>query len=187
MYRLCRTVFNYNSRDDPRASIGAYLLPRSGDAEKATALRLEYTITNGRTREKTAHDYSVSLKYSKCNFGGERPWFRCPECDSRQRKLSLPPRVERFACREYYDLRYTTSRTSGDDVKQAELRYRRAFAKVDAENRRTHPNSEPWLPDRPKGMHHDTYEDLVQDIRTAYQEWEDAMRIREQELIRKLQ
>ncbi len=40
-------------------------------AEKATALRLEYKITDGHTEEKTTRDYRILLEYSEYNFGGE--------------------------------------------------------------------------------------------------------------------
>lgn len=80
------------------------------DAEKATELRLEYTITNDRTREETADDYWVPLEYADCDFGGDRPWFRCPgivdgvHCNRPARKLDLPRGGEFCLCRECYDL-----------------------------------------------------------------------------------
>jgi hypothetical protein len=43
----------------------------------------------------------------------------------------------------------------------AEQRYRKPFAKVDAENRRPYPNNAPYFPERPTGVHHDTFEELV--------------------------
>lgn len=76
------------------------------------------------------------------------------------------------------------SRTSGDDLKQAELRYRRAFAKADAENRRTHPNNLPAFLNRPKGMDQDTFEDLTDDVQEARREWDRAMTDRLLELRR---
>lgn len=162
---------------------------------RAAALRLKYTITHKRTGEETEVDYSIPLEYTACNFGGYRPWFRCPgvvsgdRCGRRCRKLYLPYRrwAEYYLCRECYDLGYTSSRTSGDELKQAELRYRRAFAKADAENRRPHPNGEPWFPERPNGMHHDTFEELLEDVRTAETEWAEAMRQRTHELLDRYQ
>lgn len=73
----------------------------------------------------------------ECNFGGERPWFRCPgvvdgeHCNWRVAKLYRPPRGDLYLCRHCYNLGYTTSRTSGDQLKQAELRYRPTYAKLD--------------------------------------------------------
>lgn len=151
---------------------------------RAAVLRLQYTITDKETGEKTEVDYPILLEYSECNYGGYRPWFRCPgvvdaeRCGRRARKLYLPHRrwAEYYLCRECYDLGYTSSRTSGKEWKQAELRYRRAFAKADAENRRPHPNGTdaPWYPERPKGMHRDTYEELLEDVRAARREYEEA-------------
>ncbi len=90
-------------------------------------------------------------------------------------KLYRPPHDDLFLCRHCYGLGYTSSRTSGDDLKQAELRFRRAYAKLDPQGRRPHPNNEtvPHVPDRPAGMHHETYDALVADLETARLEWEE--------------
>lgn len=149
----------------------------TADDERATAVYLKYTITDPGTDESRDVSYPVPIEYTDCNFGGVRPWFRCPThaggCDRRVGKLYLPPRQPRYLCRECHDLGYRSSRTSGDDLKQAELRYRRAFAKADAEGRRPHPNNAPFTPDRPKGMHRDTFDDLLADVREAEQEYTD--------------
>jgi hypothetical protein len=139
--------------------------------EYVDAIAIAYTLAPDTDAEET-YQYVIPLEYTEPNFGGVRPWFRCPRCSTRRRKLYFPPRGPRYLCRECHDLGYTSSRRSGDDVKQAELRYRRAFAKADAKNRRPHPNGEPYFPDRPKGMHHDTFEDLVEDVRAARREHE---------------
>ena len=167
--------------EDPTATIAAYAGGErdleEGDT-RAARLRLIYTLSPD-TEESQDVEYTVSLEYTPCNYGGYRPWFRCPGegCGRRCRKLYLPRRrrAEYFLCRECYDLGYTSSRTSGKEWKQAELRYRRAFAKADAENRRPHPNNEPWFPERPKGMHHDTFEELLEDVREARREWDRAL------------
>jgi hypothetical protein len=143
------------------------------DQDLVDALRLVYT-TRPDTDDATRHEYHVPVEYTEPHFGGVRPWFACPGCGSRRRKLYLPPRREVFACRECYDLGYRSSRTSGDDVERAEQRYRNAFAKADAESRRPHPNNLPAFPERPKGMHQDTFEDLVADVEAAREEWDRA-------------
>jgi len=154
---------------------------------RATAVYLDYTITDRRTDESRDVSYLVPLEYTDCNFGGVRPWFRCPPdaggCDRRVGKLYLPPRRYRYLCRECYDLVYRSSRTSGDDLRQAELRYRRAFAKADKDGRRPHPNREPYSPTRPKGMHRDTFADLVEDVRAARDEWGEKMTDRAKEIL----
>lgn len=151
------------------------------DQDLVDTLRLVYT-TRPDTDDATRHEYRVPVEYTEPHFGGVRPWFACPGCGSRRRKLYLPPRREVFACRECYDLGYRSSRTSGDDVERAEQRYRNAFAKADAESRRPHPNNAPHIPERPTGRHHDTHADLVADVEAAREEWDGACRRRLVEL-----
>lgn len=155
-----------------------------GESDHADAIRFVYTVDpSGDARR---HEYRVPLDYTEPNFGGVRPWFRCPECETRREKLHRPPTAERFACRECFDLGYLTSRRSGDDLKQAELRYRRAFAKADAENRRPHPNGTPHLPERAKGTHRDTFDRLLAEVDKAGEEWYERMKERERELLERL-
>jgi len=158
------------------------------DETRVGALRFSYTLRDPRTDESESVEYTVPLDYTECNFGGVRPWFRCPKCRERRRKLYLPPNGGggRYLCRECYDLGYRSSRTSGDDLKQAELRYRRAFAKADAENRRPHPNGTPYLPDRPKGMHQDTFERLKWEVHFASLQWTEEMRKETNRLLERL-
>jgi hypothetical protein len=155
----------------------------TGESDHADALRFIYTIDpDGDARR---HEYRVPFDYTEPNFGGVRPWFICPECDTRRRKLYLPPRrnADRYLCRECYDLGYRSSRTSGNELERAEQRYRKAFAKADAEDRRPHPNNLPYTPDRPKGMHRDTFADLVEGVREAKQEWREEMDGRMRDLL----
>lgn len=175
----------WGNRADPAASIGVTFLPVDGDTadvDRATGIRLEYTVTDGRTDEEREHEYDVPLEYAPCNFGGFRPWFRCPgvvdgeACSRRVGKLYCPPRGDLYLCRHCYDLGYESSRTSGDDAKQAELRYRRIYAKIDADERRPHPNSieAPDFPERPTGIHTKTYISLLSDLHEAREEWYDV-------------
>jgi hypothetical protein len=48
----------------------------------------------------------VELTYTPANLGGERPWFRCPDCGSRRAKLHKPPDHDHFRCRDCHDLLY---------------------------------------------------------------------------------
>jgi len=159
------------------------------DGERAAAVFLDYTVTPPRDDEGRNVSYHVRLEYTECNFGGVRPWFRCPShaggCGRRVGKLYLPiyTNGDRFLCRECYDLGYRSSRNSGNELERAEQRYRKAFAKADAESRRPHPNNLPYTPDRPKGMHRDTFADLVEDVREAKREWREEMDGRMQDLL----
>lgn len=143
----------------------------------ADRIRLVYSTTHYPSEKRREVNYTVRFTYTEPNYGGVRPWFVCPDCETRRRKLYLPPRpdVGRYLCRECYDLGYRSSRTSGMPVKRAEQRYRKAFAKADAENRRPHPNNPPATPTRPNGMHRDTFDDLLDEVREARREWDDRM------------
>lgn len=46
----------------------------------------------------------VALSWSDCNYGGRRPWWVCPRCESRRRKLYLLGGALR--CRVCADIRY---------------------------------------------------------------------------------
>ena len=46
---------------------------------------------------------------------------------------------------------------------------------ADAKDQRPHPNNAPWTAARPKGMHHDTIEQILEDVREAHREWDEAM------------
>ena len=157
---------------------------RADEDARATGLRLIYSVRNHRTDETEGYEYVVPVEYTECHFGGVRPWFRCPaqDCGKRVGKLYCPPRGHYYVCRECHNLGYRSSRKSGNALDTAELRYRRAFEKADKDDRRPHPNGEPWFPEKPKGMHQDTFEELVDEVRAAREEWE---RIR-QERLRKL-
>ncbi|MFC6906872.1 hypothetical protein [Halalkalicoccus tibetensis] len=39
---------------------------------------MQFTVTDHQADEQREYDYPVRLEYTECNFGGERPWFRCP-------------------------------------------------------------------------------------------------------------
>ena len=157
--------------------------------ERATHIQLEYTVGDEYTDSVDEESHSAALEYSDCHFGGVRPWFRCPgvvdgvECGRRVRKLHLPRGGRYWLCRECYDLGYRSSRKSANALDTAELRYRRAFAKADAENRRPHPNNAPFQPTRPKGMHHDTFADLVDAVEDARDEWEKELNKEMRELL----
>jgi hypothetical protein len=178
----------YGDKDDPDMQMFVASEGESDIAEgRAARLRLVYHTEDAHTGDVIdKYDYSVSLDYTECHFGGYRPWFRCPDCSERVGKLYMPPGGYRFSCRECLELGYHTSRTSGDDIKQAELRYKRAFQKADKDARRPHPNNLPHLPDRPKGMHHDTFERLVSDVRAARDEWDKAFREKEKKMLRQM-
>lgn len=54
----------------------------------------------------------IDLTWTPCNYGGERPWFRCPRCG---RRVALLYGGGIFACRHCHRLAYQCQRESLDD------------------------------------------------------------------------
>ena len=92
----------------------------------------------------------VELAWTACNFGGERPWFICPGagCGRRVAVLYGPGRY--FLCRHCYDLSYESQR---------EHKTHRALRRAQKIRQRLggSANMMEAFPEKPKGMHHDTY------------------------------
>jgi len=92
----------------------------------------------------------VDLAWTACNFGGQRPWFVCPGagCGRRVAVLYGPGRY--FLCRHCYDLVYESQR---------ENEMYRALHKAQSIRERLGGSASMMkpFPERPKGMHHDTY------------------------------
>jgi hypothetical protein len=111
----------------------------------------------------------VPLEWTSCNFGGERPWFLCPGagCDRRVAKLYGPGKY--FLCRHCYDLRYESQR---EDKKDRALR---RAQKIRTRLGGSANMMEPF-PERPKGMHHDTYMRLWWEHDEAHREELEGMR-----------
>jgi hypothetical protein len=178
----------WGDKGDPDMMVGIKSEGQSTVDGRAGRLRLIYQTEDAETGDVVDEfDYTITLDYTECNFGGYRPWFKCPGCSDRVGKLHMPPGGYRFSCRDCLDLTYYTSRKSGDEIKQAELRYKRAFEKADKDSRRPHPNNMPYSPERPKGMHHDTFERLTEDVREAYDAWDRAFSRRLRRMLRQIE
>jgi len=104
------------------------------------------------------------IVWRPCRFGGARPFFVCPgvingiACGRRVTKLYGAAAY--FLCRHCYRLSYASQR---------EDRYDRALRR--SNNIRMRLGGEPGIaslfPDRPKGMHHKTYEHLQSAVLSA--------------------
>ncbi len=112
----------------------------------------------------------VALEWAPCNFGGERPWFICPgmACGRRVAILYCPGKY--FLCRYCYDLRYESQRQdkAGQALRRAQIRQRLGGSA----------NMMEPLPERPKGMHLDTYMRLFWEHHEAEMEHLAGMRER---------
>jgi hypothetical protein len=112
---------------------------------------------------------TVRLDWTACNFGGERPWFICPGagCGRRIALLYGPGRY--FLCRHCYDLVYQSQRDNA---------MYRALPKAQSIRKRLggSANMTESFPEKPKGMHHDTYERLFWEHHEAEMEQLAGMR-----------
>jgi hypothetical protein len=81
-------------------------------------VKVNYTVTDRHTDEKTDYDYKISLTTTPCNFGGVRYWFICPiskngvYCGRRTGTLYLASSGNYFGCRHCYDLSYESRNES---------------------------------------------------------------------------
>ena len=105
---------------------------------------------------------TISLVWSTCNYGGRRPWFRCPGIirPCARRVGILYATGAHFLCRHCSGLVYQSQR---EDVEgRAALRAYRLRARLGDYGDFLDPLSE-----RPPGMHRRTYQRLCDEIEAA--------------------
>lgn len=130
-------------RDGTRITING-----SGDSVK-----LSYVIKGKETQER------ISISKTAVHLGGHRSWFLCPVCDRRIVALYL---AKRFQCRHCLDLRYASQRENKNF--RAISRIQKVRRKLGGSGNLTRP-----LPERPRYMHHRTYQRLIQEEADAWQ------------------
>jgi hypothetical protein len=94
----------------------------------------------------------VALAYTRCHFGGSRPWFMCPRCRRRVGVLYVVALA--FMCRRCADLTYQTQ--TEQPLGRAMLRAQRLRERFGGSPSLTQP-----FPSRPRWMHQRTYERLL--------------------------
>ncbi len=81
-------------------------------------VKVNYTVTDRSTGEKTYYDYRINLTTTPCHFGGVRYWFICPlsvngvYCGRRTGTLYIASSGNYFGCRHCYDLSYESRNES---------------------------------------------------------------------------
>jgi hypothetical protein len=143
-------------------------------------IKLEYNITNN-SGEEEEFSYTVSVEWTECNFGGQRPWFRCPSngCNERVEKLYKPLQEGFFACRHCYDITYRRCNISGKPTEIAMYKKKKIAEKLDSEDADVSVGA--WPPTKPKNMHWDTFEELEK----QWQYWDEEHKKRFQNSLRK--
>jgi hypothetical protein len=114
------------------------------------SIRLKYkSRTNGGDWQEL--NYEVELETTKCNFGGERYWFKCPECN--QRACVLYGGTI-FKCRSCHGLVHKSRNESSLD--QAIRAFHKKKDLLDPNMCLSFYDSAEWL-DKPKWMRYKTY------------------------------
>jgi hypothetical protein len=118
--------------------------------EKPERVILTYRHRSGPGAEWEDVQETVSLGWSTCNFGGERPWFLCPGAGCGRRVAILYGLGKYFLCRRCYDLVYESQREN--EMHRALRRAQTIRERLGGSANMMEP-----FPERPKGMHYDTY------------------------------
>lgn len=110
---------------------------------------------------KQSEYLGIALEWTSCNFGSERPWWKCPVCDRRSGILYTSG-SDRWACRRCHGLNYTSQRLSGSPHLQRWGRIRRFQIKFSLPGDWDPLRHSHILPKRPKGMHYRRFQREVQ-------------------------
>jgi hypothetical protein len=94
----------------------------------------------------------IPVVWTRCHFGGGRPWFICVRCDRRVGKLYNTG--ARLACRKCLDLWYASQRRGAKS--RSYLQALKLRLRLNGVASLTAP-----IPNRPKGMHRTTYQRLL--------------------------
>ncbi|MBA7519383.1 hypothetical protein ES705_11461 [subsurface metagenome] len=103
----CSAGISWTRGGEKTGSVSYYVdIMNPGDEH----IRFKYTTTIRATGEKIDQDYKVRLGPTKCNYGGQRWWFICKNCQRRVGVLYLGD--SGFACRHCYNLTYESRNES---------------------------------------------------------------------------
>lgn len=123
--------------DGRRASVDFAIVPGVG-------LRLSYAY-----RGQPVPPYLVRVVYTRCNYGGVRPWWICPSCGRRVAHLYLD---RLWACRRCSGLTHASKQGAPADALLTKVRRR-----LDAIRRRLGLTEDDHGGTKPLGMHWRTY------------------------------
>ena len=98
-----------------------------------------------------AYNYSIQVSKTPCNYGGYRHWFLCPSCSKRTSVLYF---AATYVCRHCIGCNY------GSQLQQP---IDRLFSRLHTIRQRLgwQAGIAHGIGERPKGMHHSTYNKLV--------------------------
>jgi hypothetical protein len=138
---------------------------------EANCLHLSYRVRIGGGEWEDMEE-TVRIVRVPCRFGGSRPYFTCPgvvngiACGRRVTKLHGPGRY--FLCRHCYRLAHAS---------QSESEWDRAVRRANKISQRlgSDPDTAAPLPEKPKGMWRQTYQQLCEQALDAKMEADEAL------------
>jgi hypothetical protein len=139
---LCRFMLGYGGDTLVDVRVEGEVVTSIAAEMSREALVLEYTVNGG---EQISDE--ISIEYSPCHYGGERPWLICPGC--RQRKSVLF--CDRyFRCRNCLGLTYASLQRR---------KVERPLNRLARERKRLGGSGSLWepFPPKPKGMRWENY------------------------------
>jgi len=133
---------------------------RNGEPFASMGLRADFScvvLTYRHRRydeEWKDEEYPVRLEWTPCNYGGSRPWFRCPAMGC-GRRIAVLYGSGIFACRQCHRLAYESQR---------EPAYSRALSRMQAIREKLGGSGSMIedFPSKPRGMHWRTYSRVMQ-------------------------
>jgi hypothetical protein len=124
---------------------------RVGDDPERVVLTYQWTPYNSEPRQV---ECALWIERTPCNYGGTRPWFRCPSCGRRCAVVYYGAPGGRYACRRCVRVTYLSQ---CDDLMGRLWRKQR---KVERKLAGAGGQWNGWQ--RPRGMHEKTFNRLVE-------------------------
>lgn len=115
----------------------------------------------------------VLLQSSVPHYGGRRWWLTCLQCCGRVRKIYWSAGCSKFACRKCWDLAYHSQRRTR--LQRTRDRVSRIKFRLGARGKATAPIAP--TPHRPEGMRRRIYWRLVNQLRNAEQQCDEALAV----------
>ena len=145
-------TITYSIRGEKTGSIGCGMVD-----ETQLVLAYRNTGPDGETQDVQE---LIPLEWTPCNYGGKRPWMRCPGCG---RRVAVLYGVSvYFRCRHCYDLSYQTRQESFADRQLTKAHaIRKRLGSTDTLNVSL------WSTPRPKHMRREIYYRLILEHSTA--------------------
>ena len=98
---------------------------------------------------------AIFFDQTPCNYGGHRKWFLCSQCERRVENLYGAGKY--FLCRDCHGLTYTSCNTH--PRKRLFNKANRLKQEIGVE-----PGIMDFIPEKPKGMHRTTFDNIIDEI-----------------------